>query len=256
MTLWTPLKIFERLKKEGLLPPALPPLGSVGLTAVELARRLTTGKIICAGLDFSFTADKYHARSTPGHRSRLNLQNRFNRLFNPAAYSQHSTAAVSKSALCVYTNPAMKNYRDLFEREFSVDPRIFDIEGSGLPLGIKTLSMDEVFTFMDKSNSAQINTANENDGTLTQVRDVHGQNPELTLFCKNEKKRLKELRSILTGEAAADNERLNILIDECDYLWVHFPDYSAGRHFDLSDISFLKRIRAEIDPMIKILEGV
>jgi len=246
-TPWTQLKIFGRLKDAGLLPVEIPPLGSVGLTAVELSRRLTTGKIICAGLDFSFTQDKYHARSTPGHRSRLNAQNRFKRLFNPAAYNQYSIAAVSKNRLPVYTSPTMKNYRDLFEQEFGGDSRIYDIEGTGLPLGIKTLSLEEAMALLGKDNLAPTQNVRE-------VRVVRGKNSELNSFYKSEKSRLEELRALLTGEAAADNERLNVLIDECDYLWAHFPDYAGGRRPELSDISFLKRLRIEIDPMLKLLE--
>jgi len=256
-TIWTPLKIFERLKKEGLIPAVFPPLGSVGLTAVEIARCLTTGKIICAGLDFSFTKDKYHARSAPGHRALLNSQNRLYRIFNRAAYSQYSTAAVSKSAVPVYTNPAMKNYRDLFEQEFGGDSRIFDIESSGLALGIKTLSMEDAMNLLDNSR-----LSSENPKEVNAVFSANDkEDSRLTLFCKNEKKRLEELRNILTGEAASDNEKLNILIDECDYLWAHFPDSSAARRFDFTQtqaentLSFLKRVRAEIDPMLKILES-
>jgi hypothetical protein len=80
----------------------------------------------------------------------------------------------------------------------------------------------------------------------------------LLLFFENEKKLLEELRNILTGETAPNQQRLNILIDECDYLWAHFPDY-AGRQKPALDesstaISFLKRVRTEIDPMLKIID--
>jgi uncharacterized Rossmann fold enzyme len=251
-TPWTQLKIFERLKDAGLLPAVLPPLGSVGLTAVEIARRLTTGKIICSGLDFSFTTDKYHARSTPGHRSALNSQNRLHRIFNPAAYNQYSIAAVSKSGLSVYTNPAMKNYRDLFKQEFGGDSRIFDIEGTGLPLGIKTLSMEEAMGLLDKVDSEIFTQRHE--GTKITKEEKREDADILIMFVEGEIDRLKELRNILTGETTADNERLNNLIDECDYLWAHFPDFAGGDHRpELSDISFLKRLRTEIDPMLKIL---
>jgi uncharacterized Rossmann fold enzyme len=245
-TPWTQLKIFERLKAAQLLPSVIPPLGSVGLTAVELARRLTNGKIICSGLDFSFTQDKYHARSTPGHRAMLNSQNRLNRIFNPAVYNQYSIAAVSKSGVSVYTNPAMKNYRDLFEREFGGDSRLFDIDGSGLSPGIKTLSMNEALAVLyEKSTQTE-------EGKKTGKQCL---SDEIIMeFFNSEKKRLEELKNILSGESATDKERLNILIDECDYLWAHFPDYAGGdRRPELSDISFLKRLRAEIDPMQKLL---
>jgi len=46
---------------------------------------------------------------------------------------------------------------------------------------------------------------------------------------------------------------LSVLIDECDYLWAHFPDYSGGVKPKLSDLSFLKRVRTEIEPMLKLL---
>ncbi|MDR0321668.1 MAG: DUF115 domain-containing protein [Treponema sp.] len=243
-TPWTPLKIFERLKNMGLLPAVVPPLGSVGLTAVELARRITSGKIICAGIDFSFTPDKYHARSTPGHRSKLDTQTRLRRILNTAPYNDYSTAAVSKSGLSVYTSPSMKNYCNLFEQEFGGDSRLFDIESDGLPLGIKTLSMETAITLLktdsQKSNSsAPVPLCEKNEG--------------LILFFESEKKRLEELRSILTGESAADQRRLALLIDECDYLWAHFPDCSVSRRPDLTDISFLKRVRAEIDPMLELI---
>jgi hypothetical protein len=264
-TPWTQLKIFGRLKSKGFIPAVIPPLGSVGLTAVELARRLTSGKIICAGLDFSFTPDKYHARSTPGHFSMLNLQNRLSRIFNPAAYNEYSIAAFCKSGFSVYTNPAMKNYRNLFEQEFGGDARIFDIEGSGLPLGVKTLSMEEAMMSLDAGNSGggqhlpdnlqeSGNIKNKSDNGHLEVHLAGNKKQELNLFLKEEKKRLEDLKNILTGEAAADKEKLENLIGECDYLWAHFPDYAGGgRRPETSDISFLKRVRAEIDPMLKLL---
>jgi hypothetical protein len=251
MTPWAQLKIFERLKAAKLVPEKgasiIPPLGSVGLTAVELARRITYGKIICAGLDFSFTADKYHARGTPGHRRLLNTQRRFDGIINTAVFDTGSFHAVSKAGASVYSSLVMRNYRDLFEQEFGGDPRLFDIKGSGLPLGLKTLSMEEaVLLLSDGSNFIP-----------QERKGVRERNSELISFFESEKKRLEDLRNILTGETAFDNERLDILIDECDYLWAHFPDYSGGRRPDLKDgreaLSFLNRVRVEIDYMIKLL---
>jgi len=148
MTPWTSLRIFERLKNSGLCPLVISPLGSVGLTAAEVARRISCGKIIFSGLDFSFTADKYHARSTPGHRSRLNAQNRIKGIVNTAAFDAASFTAVSKSGVNIKSSPVMRNYRDLFEQEFAGDPRLFDITGTGLPLGIKALSYEEAVSVL------------------------------------------------------------------------------------------------------------
>ncbi|MCL2758992.1 MAG: DUF115 domain-containing protein [Treponema sp.] len=252
-TPWTSLKIFERLRDVKLLPAAVPPLGSVGLTAVALARFLTSGKIICAGIDFSFTHNKYHARSTPGHRSRLGIQTRLRRILNTAVFDSSSVAAVSKSGLAVHTSPIMKNYRDTFEQEFGLDSRIFDIESTGLPLGVKTLTMNEA---MDMFKNSPRNNGKKGPRIFAERRGE-----ELEFFFNNERQRLEELRGILTGEsAAADKERLSVLIEECDYLWAHFPDLAGGRKPVLEEgssiaVSFLKRVRAEIDPMLKLVRN-
>ena len=244
MTPWTELKVFGRLREKELLPAEIPPLGSVGLTAAEIARRLSRGIILCAGIDFSFTADKYHARGTPGHKNNLNLNTRLRSTANTAAFGEFSFSAISKTGLPVYSSPIMRNYNNLFKQEFGGDSRIYDIEGSGLSLGVKTLSMREAAALL-------------NSGKFSR-RPAHAQSKgckkEYNYFLECEIRRLHELRDILSGGRCLNGDRLSVLIDECDYLWAHFPDYSGGRTQDVSDISFLKRVRAELDPMIKLIE--
>ena len=263
MTPWTSLRIFDRLKDAGLLPAVIPPLGSVGLTAVEIARRISRGKIILSGVDFSFGLDKYHARGTPGHRAKLNAHTRFRGLFNMSPYAA-SFAAVSKCAVFVRTSHVMQNYRDLFEREFARDTRLFDISGTGLPLGIKTLSMEEALSLLANTEERIFTTELRGVTRSEEKREEREERKLLTEkildFFNSEIARLKELRGILTGEAA--QERLGVLVDECDYLWANFPDYSGGRRPELREIasgtdsavSFLKRVRAEIDPMVRLIE--
>jgi len=246
-TPWTQLNIFERLKDAHLLPSVISPLGSVGLTAVELAKKLTCGKIICAGIDFSFTQDQYHARNAPGHLSKLKKQNRFNSMLSPSVF-ENSSVVLSKSGKKARTNQIMKNYRNLFEQEFSSDTRIFDIEGTGLPLGIKTLSLKEAFELL-KTKGQEKERKKER-----RLMDEDGK--KIKIFLESEKNRLENLKAILTGEDESDNKKLSILIDECDYLWAHFPDCSGGRKPNLEDLSYLKRVRIEIDPMLKLLEGL
>ena len=258
MTPWTHLRIFERLREAALLPSVIAPLGCVGNTAVELARRVSRGKIICAGLDFSFPVDKFHARGTPGLRGCLNAQTRLRGIINHNYGA--SFAALSKSGMPVRSNPALQNYRNLFEWEFSCDPRLFDIAGSGLPLGLKTLSIEDAIKIIFHGGTDGHEQVNVSRGG--EERELLAE--RVLAFFENEKKRLVELRYILTGEAAAGKERLNVLIDECDFLWAHFPDYSGGRRPGLAEIgrgndnalSFLKRLRAEIDPMLALINNV
>jgi hypothetical protein len=252
-TPWTTLRIFDRLQAADLLPGALPPLGSVGLSAVELARRLSTGPLITAGIDFSFTPDHTHARSSPSHLALLAAQSRFTGLFNaPALTRQGVFNTVSKSGAPVKSDPAMRTYRNLFEREFSADRRIRDIEGSGLSLGLATVNLEEAAALLAEGPAA------ETAGGLRTVTDRSGAfiPPAFidTPFIDGEIALLEELRAILTGSSGPASTRLETLLDETDYLWAHFPDCAGtdGRRPSGTDIAFLKRVRAEIDPFIKL----
>jgi hypothetical protein len=251
MTPWTELRLFHRLEEACLLPLGLTPLGSVGLAAAELARRLGSGPVITAGMDFSFTLDHYHARSTPGHRARLASCGRFNSLIGVSAFRAGTFAAVSKTGLPVRSDPAMRNYRDLFEQEFGADPRIYDIAGPGLALGVKTLSPDEAFGILaGKGSAARKPGEKPRPGRTADPRRA------LAAFVERETVMLRRLRGILTGEAPPAPETLEKLLDCCDYLWAHFPECAGagGRRPGLEDLSFLKRVRVEIDPFLKLWE--
>jgi len=265
-TPWTSLTIFERLSAAGLLPPRLPPLGSVGLSAAAIACHLTRGVIITAGIDFSFTPDSSHARSTPGHKNKLRRQNRLTRILNAeAAFGGTASSAVSKTGGAVLSTPAMRGYRDLFEREFggvAHNSRFYDIAGDGLPLGIKTLSLEEALDalFGSGKDPAQRHIKSSVRGT----KDAENKNSEkyleiLTNFIQVEHERLVLLRDMLTGATPLDSDALITLIDECDYLWAHFPDYAGTdrrpNKTELSSgagLSFLNRLRVEIDPFLKL----
>ncbi|MDR2663358.1 MAG: DUF115 domain-containing protein [Treponema sp.] len=256
-TPWTTLRIFGRLKAADLLPPVLPPLGSVGLTAVELARRLSSGPVVTAGIDFSFTPDHTHARSSPAHLAMLAAQNRFTGFFNPALIRPGVFATVSKSGIPVKSDPAMRTYRNLFEREFSGDPRVRDIEGSGLSLGLATLTVEEAAGLLaegpDRESAGPENGPGEPENSGEPAGTVTAR---LRAFMDGEIALLEELRAILTGKEPARG--LETLLDNADYLWAHFPDCAGaeGRRPPGTDIPFLKRVRAEIDPFISLWRRV
>jgi hypothetical protein len=181
----------------------------------------------------------------------------------------------------VRSNPSLRNYRDLFEREFTSQARLYDIRSSGLPLGINALSPEEYFDML--GSGGRVNETGESPPD----ENIWAEKTSETLaaFIKGEKNRLTELKSILSGGTepppsgpqtmapvptpqatplAFPLQKLETLIDECDYLWAHFPDYAGtgGQRPGTGELlagtpsalSFLKRLRAEIDPVLKILE--
>jgi len=262
-TPWTELRLFERLDTAALLPAIFPPLGSVGLSAVAIALRVTSGPVLIAGMDFSFTIDSSHARSCPGHLNRLARHNRLSGLHNAAAFIG-SQKLIGKSGAPVLSNPALRNYRDMFEQEFASNARLFDTGGSGLALGIPILQEAEYVSLLEQGGTPSPLCAQNGE---TQNIAVHQQ---LIDFIQAETERLITLKNILAGTAGEQPQtentlaKLETLIDECDYLWAHFPDYAetGGRRPSSAElaaaspqaISFLKRLRTEIGSVVKIFE--
>jgi len=251
-TPWAKLAFLARLKESGLLPETFPPMGSVGLNTVALALKIGSGPVITAGLDFSFALDACHARSTPGRRDLENRQTRFRSLIDTGAALRDGTcAAVSKTGEQVRSDPAMRKYRDLFEREFGGNPRLFDIAGSGLPLGVKTITAAEAFTILNEAGDHNILPR-----YITRNSGEKPQSNRITTFARREADTLKELMGMLTGAIPSEPERLEALLDTADYLWAHFPECAGagGRRPPATDLSFLKRVRTEIDPFLKLWE--
>jgi hypothetical protein len=257
VTSWTPLRIFDRLEEAGLLPEAFPPLGSVGLTATALARRLCSGPVILGGLDFAFTDCAFHARATPGHRERLRAQTRLAGLINAgAAFRRGVIPAAANNGTPVRTDPAMTGYRDLFEREFSGDRRFRGIAGPGLPLGVETLSLDEALAVLGtRQDSPPEGAEGRGRGGRAGGEALRG---ALEAFIGRERRALAELRDILTGAASVTAVQLEERLDNADYLWAHFPECAGaeGRRPPAGDLSFLNRVRVEIDPFIGLWEQV
>ncbi|GHV93438.1 hypothetical protein AGMMS50268_39410 [Spirochaetia bacterium] len=286
-TPWTSLSLFDRLKEAGLLPESFLPLGSVGLTAVAIALRIGSGPVITSGIDFSFTLDAYHARSTPGHLERLRGQNRLRGILNiEAAFRPAAFGVQSKSGVPVRSDPAMRGYRDLFEREFGAGSsgnagsvgdsagaaRLRDISGSGLPLGIETVSLEQALALLNEgcpsppgieplppslpftSPSVPLAPPSIPLAPPSQDAGVQQKTDKLQNFIRREQEAILTLRGILKGEIPAEAAETEYLLDTCDYLWAHFPDCAGtgGRRPPGTDLSFLKRVRTEIDPFLKL----
>jgi hypothetical protein len=63
---------------------------------------------------------------------------------------------------------------------------------------------------------------------------------------------LTRIRRILTGAEKASGDDLRTLINNNDFLFAHYPDYAGTNNgANIEDLSFLKRIRAELDAFIK-----
>jgi hypothetical protein len=200
--------------------------------------------------------DAFHARGTPGHRERLRGQTRLTGLINAgAAFRQGTVPAAAKNNEPVRTDPALKGYRDLFEREFaggrcSRESRFRDISGPGLPLGLKSLSLEEAVAALREGEGRGL--PESSGGKAPRPRE--GAAAIMRDFIQKERDALVNLREILTGSVPIGAAQLEARLDEADYLWAHFPECAGaeGRRPGAADISFLKRVRVEIEPFLEL----
>lgn len=133
------LRIFDRLAKAGLLPSAIPPLGSVGNAAVYCALMVTSGPVLLAGLDFAYAGQTTHAKSTYFHKLMLGGCNRLTPIeqFNFTALLKRPLFTVEgKNGTPLLTDLILNSYAENLGNLVSMHHnRIFDINPTGLDCG-------------------------------------------------------------------------------------------------------------------------
>ena len=236
---------LKDLQTNGLLPPPIPALGSVGLTATYLALQLraaTDIPVYVTGLDFSFSLGATHTRGAPAHIARLSKTNRLMPLANyDAAFRPGATCVQGKNG-AVYTDQALSGYAGQFAGFFHGAKNLFDIGKSGLPLGIPIAGLN---TDAHKCPCADDACAEKIDECLEE---------KVAGFFAQEESALERLKELLMygdevrSEKMSVQEEITAILARREYLYLHFPDGYLCRP---TDIDFLKRVRSEIDFFLK-----
>ncbi|MFP4179551.1 MAG: 6-hydroxymethylpterin diphosphokinase MptE-like protein [Spirochaetaceae bacterium] len=156
ITEFFPTRLFGRLAKHSLLPPAVAPLGSVGSTAVELALRRFSGPIYVCGLDFSLYYGKSHMRGATLTLRELLISGRLHPagsspVLFPAKSVYSSGSSARPGGPKKITTGTLLTYSETFRNRFSSSKRLFAIAPSeadsttsfGADLGIPTISIDD-----------------------------------------------------------------------------------------------------------------
>ena len=268
-TLYTDADFIHNMQALNLLPPANKPFGSVGLTAVYYAlrfRRDDDVPVFIYGLDFSFSAGITHGKGTPAHTNRLLSVNRLNPVQNyGSAFSESVQVATDKKGSKIFTTHILSSYAATFNSLFQNEKNLFDSSETGLPLAIPAAnpSVSNIPGKVDIRVKSEYNT-NKSEYDMKQcehnnISATHMSFPnstqeaaKLTEFFVNESAALNELKDILTGKITLSeeerNNRILELISQREYLYLHFPD----GHKVSTEVSFLKRVRAEIEIFLKI----
>ncbi|EPF27407.1 hypothetical protein HMPREF1221_00213 [Treponema socranskii subsp. paredis ATCC 35535] len=257
---------FDSLVARRILPQVMPPLGSVGLTATKIAlmlRKTEEVPVFVTGLDFSYRAGTTHARGTEAHTARLASSFKTAPAANyDAAFSPFMQKIIGKGDIPFFTSPALFSYAQTFRAYFSESPNLFDAGTTGIDLGIPQKGADELIR--ESGNTAGVKDEKDSARKDADEKAVYAEKTiaEGTAFSKRkalsvrnfyeeEERELERLKNILSsGQNMSEKERsaeIEKLLASREYLYLHFPD---GLKASL-DLSFLKRVRAEIDFFIK-----
>lgn len=283
-------KWTRAMKEAGVLPKCLPPLGSVGLTATEIALCLRADgsvPIYVSGLDFSYRAGVTHARGTPQHKARLLQQGRLRPAANYGAAFSEGALPVSTTAQSLaepesrsrrFAAKNLAGYAALFRSYFGGAQNLFNIDGGGLDLGIKKLSREEaaqcIQRFLlgiqtkaeqDEATSAVNAAYSSGDkargvgGRKSSPGQENGRTHAAADFLERERNGLKALRDILVnGEKSQFHkkgmplkEEILFMLDAREYLYLHFPDGEEPR----ASQDFLNRVRTQTDFFLKYIRN-
>ncbi|WP_191018017.1 6-hydroxymethylpterin diphosphokinase MptE-like protein [Treponema zioleckii] len=243
---------LKRLNEKKLLPPMFPALGSVGLYAVYLALNLRSSPqknpIFITGLDFSFSLGKTHANGAPAHLQRLASTNRLTPVENyGAAFRPGAKFFIGKNNVPIFTDIGLSGYAEQFLQAFYGQQNLYDLGFQGIPLGIQQCNYEQFLDFVQQIHS-------EEKFSTKNIFVKQTSKGQILAFLEGEEKALNRMKELLIfGNDVACcgktvTQELSELLQQREYLYLHFPD---GFKCDVENVSFLKRVRSEIDFFLK-----
>ena len=236
---------LERIKNV-LGCKVIPPLGSVGLAATEIAlmlRKDDNVPIFICGLDFSFKPCKTHCKESPSHRTLLNECSRLSPLLRgDAAFGINSYFFAGKDGKPCITTPSLSNYGRTFAARYGRVPNLFDISSEGMELNLERRDLSSAEEIIQNRSEG----AASNSSVLQKDAET-GRN--VKQFLLDELEALEKLKFRMVNGSELDE--IVPALKEREYLYLHFPD---GYKEPSLEKSFLNRVRAEIDFFIKDIQ--
>ncbi len=162
---------LKKAEEELSFTSIFPPLGSVGLMALEAALLLkeSSKKIFIFGLDFSYSLGKTHANGCPAHKNQLLKTNRLCPLENYDA-SFSSVCINDKGENKIFTSQALLSYARLCASYASNEKHkneILEIEGFSLQKGFASFSLDDLLGLKDEVVNEEDDCPSKSEGVFT-----------------------------------------------------------------------------------------
>ena len=256
------LKYLEHLYQT-LQPLILPPMGSVGLTALQLALALAAPHlpVLHTGLDFAWQNGLTHAAGSSPIKK---LFAEINRTESPykLSLSTGMQRISGKRGLSYWTTPVLSGYAELYRHTFSGNKRVIDIGTEGCFLNGRQADITEAERILtdvcasDADSTAigtgcsQTNAADTFFDSVCESDTANERYEALNTYLTGEAEALTILNNHLQGKRSISEHTMEQLFSERDYLYSHFPDAARGYSLDLG---FLKRAGIELRYLLKIL---
>lgn len=224
--------------------PLIEPLGSVGIVAMKIALLLRADDyvpVFYTGLDFSFFPEKSHCNEAPAIIQRQISSTRLKPLLNvDGAYREDSRIFTDKQGLYV-TNKALSDYAENFSLLIKDRENIYDIGQRGFFLCRNHIN-DSIFSsFIEQIENK------EHDCHFFEKNKTEKE--KTADFLKTEEKAILKIKDILLGKDSGD---ILSNLEGREYLYLHFAD---GYKKPTEDVSFLKRLRSELDFFLKYIHN-
>ncbi len=126
--------------------PTIPSLGSVGITAYYLIRQYYKGLIFFAGMDMHYIPGKSHARHCASHRYMIKRSGRLQHGRETIThYQRNMVHQQDKNGRSCSTDVVLLSYAQTFSQLLARDSKVFDLGSTGLELGARRISRDEIW---------------------------------------------------------------------------------------------------------------
>lgn len=231
------LSWFGEAAKSGILPPLIPPLGSVGVMALHLAGRATPPDhpIFLAGFDFSYSPGKPHSRGAPSHVLALAGSGRLSRpRYLSAWFDRPKTSALRKDGSLKDCDAVLASYRTAMRDTALSRGNVFDLGKTGLDLGIPIVKNETEFRGLIPP------ARGEAEAEPRSVRFAGWSGEAVRDFYENLLEGLEEGARVLR-EAGSERDEF---LAKYDFITIDFPDVPP---LPPPDPSFAKRCALSAD---------
>ena len=243
---------LEAIKNLSLPVHNFNPLGSVGLYAIELAIKIRkdNSPIFFTGLDFAYTTDGTHCKNAPATFAKLINSNRTNSLIKVDSSFKFGTNHFLKEKKKIISDKPLQNYAIQFLENFNHIENLYNLSDISI---FDFVNNNKKINQIDTKKYLEITkkyfSTNQNKENIFVEKMPETTKGKIKKYISNEIIELEEIKNyLMNGNIQIEN--LLAKINQHDYLFIHFPD---GYKNATEDISFLKRVRNEIDFFLKIL---